>query len=89
MATGRTGQILWQEKISKGEPPTKLFPHQQFDMADYRARQSQLTEVSSRYKELNESVMNAQIDLKGYTEELEEVRGKMENLSSTVTDTDC
>lgn len=65
------------------------FINTQFDhrALDYRTQQEELTSVQTNYTELNEVVMNYQIDLKNLTEELEVVKGEMEDRSSTVTDT--
>jgi len=54
---------------------------------DYRTQQEELQQVQTQYTELNEVVMNYQIELKESTEELELVKGEMEERSSTVTDT--
>lgn len=44
-------------------------------------------QTTNRYNELQENVMQYQIELKAVTEELDEVKSKMETLSTTVTDT--
>jgi len=65
------------------------FINTQFDhrALDYRTQQEELTTVQTQYTELNEVVMNYQIDLKNLSEELEVVKGEMEERSTTVTDT--
>jgi len=65
------------------------FINTQFDhrALDYRTQQEELQTVQTSYTELNEVVMNYQIDLKNLSEELETVKGEMEDRSSTVTDT--
>lgn len=65
------------------------FINTQFDhrALDYRTQQEELTQVQTQYTELNEVVINYQIDLKNLSEELEVVKGEMEERSSTVTDT--
>ncbi|CAD7972984.1 unnamed protein product [Amoebophrya sp. A120] len=67
----------------------EAFINSQFDhrALEFRNRQEELTQVTRQYNELNEGVMNLQIELKGVTEELDEVKGRMESLSTTVTDT--
>merc|ERR1712166_750792 len=67
----------------------EAFINTQFDSRalDYREQQEELNRVTQQYRELNEVVMNLQIDQKTVTEELEAVKGEMEGLSSTVTDT--
>jgi len=60
------------------------FINKQFDRraGDYRSQQEELTTVQTQYTQLNEVVMNLQIDLKGVTEELEQVKGDTEERSS-------
>jgi len=65
------------------------FINTQFDhrALDYRTQQEELNQVQAQYAELNEIVMNYQIELKNVGEELEVVKGEMEERSTTVTDT--
>jgi estrogen-related receptor beta like 1 len=65
------------------------FINSQFDhrALDYRTQQEELAQVQQQYTELNEVVMNYQIELKNVAEDLEVVKGEMEERSSTVTDT--
>jgi len=65
------------------------FINTQFDSraVDYRTQQEELTTVQTSYTELSEVVMNYQSELKNVAEELEIVKGDMEERSSTVTDT--
>lgn len=46
-----------------------------------------LPQTQSEYNTLNDSVMSLQIELNSVAEELDEVKSKMESLSTTVTDT--
>jgi len=73
------------DKIKQKE----TFINSQFDSRtmDYRNRQEEFNTVNGTYTQLNESVLNFQNDLKNVTEELDEVKEKMEKLSNTVTDT--
>jgi len=59
----------------------------EYRAGDYREQQEELQRITQQYTELNEVVMNLQIDQKSVTEELEVVKGEMEERSSTVTDT--
>merc|ERR1719265_2244807 len=54
---------------------------------DYREQQEELQRITQQYNELNEVVMNLQNDQKSVTEDLETVKGEMEERSTTVTDT--
>merc|ERR1719160_129793 len=59
----------------------------EYRAGDYREQQEELQRVSQQYNELNEVVMNLLNEQKTVTEELETVKGEMEERSSTVTDT--
>eukprot|EP00933_Yihiella_yeosuensis_P037341 TRINITY_DN3123_c4_g1_i1.p1 TRINITY_DN3123_c4_g1~~TRINITY_DN3123_c4_g1_i1.p1 ORF type:complete len:407 (+),score=134.62 TRINITY_DN3123_c4_g1_i1:97-1317(+) len=67
----------------------EAFINSQFDhrALDYRQQQEELQQVQANYTELNEVVMNLQIELKNVGEELDTVKGEMEEKSTTVTDT--
>jgi len=54
---------------------------------DHREQQEELQRVTQQYNQLNEAVMSLQNEQKSVTDELEVVKGEMEERSSTVTDT--
>lgn len=67
----------------------EAFINSQFDhrAIEFKNSQLELTQVTQVYNASNENVMNLQIELKTVSEELDEVKSKMESLSTTVTDT--
>jgi len=65
----------------------ETFINSNFDLQDFASTQNELKKVTAQHTALSESLMNLQIDHKSVCEEVDEVKSKMESLSSTVTDT--